>query len=97
MKKVNVEISEELYHELSELLPHGTKRAVVTHMLWDLVDLLHTEHRKEALGAILSEALAYPDYSSTNLSKYADDSRPRDTVHGEKRGRTAGDSPPTET
>jgi len=73
MAKVNVEISEELRTKLTEVLPHGTRKAVVTMMLWDLVRLLEGENRKEAVGAILAEAMTYSDFSSAEVKQYADD------------------------
>lgn len=85
--KVNVEIPPELHHKLDEHLPHGTRKPVVNRLLWDLVSLLEGEDSELVLGAILSGDLAYEDFSSAKVGKYAQDKQPSDKHNGNDRGR----------
>lgn len=52
-RKLQIAIDEELYAELDRILPHGSKRTIVTALLEDLIKQ-HTRIGPPLLGGILS-------------------------------------------
>ena len=57
MYHIHTEISSELYHDLQELIPYGTKRKVVEVVLRQVVKALRSPDGSYVLGAILNEYL----------------------------------------
>jgi hypothetical protein len=55
--RLSIEISEEHYKKLAELIPHGMKVKVFTALIEDLIDILESPEGQKFLAGILTRNL----------------------------------------